>query len=161
MSGEERLEVVQIRRKGDPAEPTISDVLLPTGEKFIFLERPRAPRPDDFIEGAAHPAIPGSIEGVAYDVDYTRGVHPEHPFCYEIMRVPGRTAILQHAADVIDQLEGCQAPGLATNTWEAGGIRPGMPHRRMLGVVSSVPALKAWEEALGRKNYRLIIKEVA
>jgi hypothetical protein len=159
MNDDEREIVTMISRPGDPAEPTISDVVLASGEKFTFIERPRDPRPDDFIEGAAHPCIPRDKEGICYDVDYTRGVHPKHPFCYEIMRVPGRTAILQHAADVIDQLEGCQAPVLATNLWKKDGIRPGMPHRDMLGGVSSVPALKAWEEALGRKNYRLIIKE--
>ncbi len=161
MSDDKREEVEMVSRPGDPAEPTISDVVLKTGQKFLFLERPRRPRPNDFIEGAAHPCIPRSVQGVVYDVDYTRGVHPKHPFCYEIMRVPNRTAILQHAADVIDQLEGCQAPGLMTNEWRKDGIRPGMPHRDMLGVVSSVPALKAWEEAMGRKNYRLVIKEQA
>ncbi len=154
---DDREVVTQIRRKGDPAEPTISDVTLASGEKFTFLERPRAPRPDDFIEGAAHPAIPA----MPYDVNYTRGIHPKHPFCYEIMNVPGRTAILQHAANVIDQLEGCQAPGEAAVMFKADGIRPGMPHRDMLGVSASVAALKAWEEALGRKNYRLVILEVA
>ena len=158
---DDREEVIQTRRKGDPAEPTISDVTLKSGEKFVFLERPREPREEDFIEGAAHPCIPGSVEGVPYDVDYTRGVHPKHPFCYEIMNVPGRTAILQHAADVIDQLEGCQAPARATMMWNASGIRPGMPRRQMLGVGASGPALQAWETALGRKNYRLIIKEAA
>lgn len=154
---DEREVVEQVRRKGDPHEPTISDVTLKTGQKFHFVERPRDPLPGDFIEGAAHPAIPAG----EYDVDYTRGVHPKHPFCYEIMRVPGRTAILQHAADVIDQLEGCQAPGLEVVQWKKDGIRPGMPHRDMAGVAASVPALKAWEEALGRKNYRLVIKETA
>ncbi len=159
MDEEERELITMISRPGDPAEPTISDVVLKTGARFIFLERPRAPRPDDYIDGGPHPCIPRDKEGVAYDVDYTRGVHPKHPFCYEIMRVPRRTAILQHAADVIDQLEGCQAPISATVMWDAGGIRPGMPHRKMLGGISSGPALRAWEEALGRKNYRLIIKE--
>lgn len=156
---DEREVVTMVSRPGDPAEPTISDVVLASGKKFIFVERPREPRADDFIDGGAHPCILRDKEGIAYDVDYTRGVHPKHPSCYEIMRVPGRTAILQHAADVIDELEGCQAPVLATNLWKKDGIRPGMPHRDMLGGVSSGPALKAWEDALGRKNYRLVIKE--
>ena len=156
---DERVLVIQTRRKGDPAAPTISDVTLPTGEKFVFLERPRAPKPEDFVEGAAHPCIPPNEEG--YDVDYTRGVHPKHPFCYEIMRVPGRTAILQHSANVIDQLEGCQAPGLAVATFTKDSIKPGVPHSDELGVAGSVAALKAWEDALGRKNYRLRIVEAA
>ena len=154
---EEREEVIQVRRKGDPAEPTISDVTLKDGRKFIFLERPRAPREEDFIEGAAHPCIPPNDAG--YDVDYTRGIHPKHPFCYEIMRVPGRTAILQHSADVVMQLEGCQAPISSVVTWPKDGIRPGMPPHETLGGSASVAALKAWEEALGRKAYKLIIKE--
>ena len=156
---DEREEVIQLRRKGDPTEPTISDVTLRDGQKFVFLERPRAPREEDFIEGAAHPCIPGSVEGIAYDVDYTRGIHPKHPFCYEIMRVPGRTAILQHSANVIMQLEGCQAPGMSVGLFDLNAIAPGMPPHSTVGVVSSVAALKAWEEALGRKAYRLIIKE--
>ncbi len=47
--------------------------------------------------------------------------------------------------------------------FEEGSVHPEahIPHRRMLGVSASGPALKAWEEALGRKNYRLIIKEAA
>ncbi len=151
---DERQVVLQTRRKGDPTAPTISDVVI--GDlKLVFVERPRAPLPGDYIEGAAHPCIPAAD----YDVDWTEKVHPKHPYCYEIMRVPGRTAILQHAADVIDQLEGCQAPGLATYPWKKDGIHPGMPHRDMLGVVSSVPALGMLLDNLCRKNYRLRIVE--
>ena len=151
---DDRQVVLQTRRKGDPTAPTISDVVI-GGLALVFLERPRAPLPGDFIAGAAHPCIPAGD----YDVDWTENVHPKHPFCYEIMRVPGRTAILQHAADVFDQLEGCQAPGLATFAWKKDGIRPGMPHRDMLGVVSSVAALGMLQDKLCRKNYRLRIVE--
>lgn len=151
--------VLQTRRKGDPTAPTISDVVV-DDLVLVFLERPRAPLPGDYIEGAAHPCIPAG----EYNVDWTENVHPKHPFCYQIVTGPGtlapdRSAILQHAADVFDQLEGCQAPGLATNLWRKNGIRPGMPHRDMLGVVSSVVALGMLQDKLCRKNYRLRIVE--
>lgn len=151
--------IIQARRRGDPAAPTISDIHY--GDLVIvILERPRAPLPDDYIEGAAHPCIPAGD----YDVDWTENVHPKHPFCYQIVTGPGtpapdRSAILQHSADVFDQLEGCQAPGLGTNLWKKDGIRPGMPHRDMLGVVSSVAALGMLQDKLCRKNYRLRIVE--
>ena len=156
---DDRQILLQTRRKGDPTAPTISDVVL--GElKIVLLERPRAPLPGDFIEGAAHPCIPAGD----YDVDWTENVHPKHPFCYQIITGPGtpapdRSAILQHAADVFDQLEGCQAPGLATFAWKKDGIRPGMPPRDMLGVVSSMAALGMLQDKLCRKNYRLRIVE--
>ena len=155
---DERQLVIMTSRKGDPTEPTISDVVL-DDLHLVFVERPRTPLPADWIEGAPHPCIPRDAEGITYDVDWTENVHPKHPFCYEIMRVPGRTAILQHSADVMDQLEGCQAPGLSVYPWKKDGIRPGMPHRDMVGVVSSVPALNAFLDKLQRKNYRLKIME--
>ena len=158
---DDRQILLQTRRKGDPNAPTISDIVL--GElKIVFLERPRVPLPGDFIEGAGHPCIPAGD----YEVDWTENVHPEHPFCYQIITGPGtpapdRSAILQHSADVFDQLEGCQAPGLATYPWKKDGIRPGVPHRDMLGVVSSVAALGMLQDKLCRKNYRLRIVEAS
>lgn len=153
---DDRVVVTQIRRKGDPTAPTISDVRY-EDLVLVFVERPRTPLLTDYIEGAAHPCILAAD----YDADWTENVHPKHPFCYEIMNVPGRSAILQHSADVFDQLEGCQAPGLATYTWKKDSIHPGMPHRDMLGVVSSVIALGRLQDKLCRKNYRLSIVEAA
>ena len=156
---DERQVVLQVRRAGDPAAPTISDVTI--GDlTIVFLERPRAPSPDDFVAGAAHPCIPAGD----YDVDWTENIHPKHPYCYQIVTGPGtpapdRSDILQHAADVIDQLEGCQALGLRVVAWKKDGIRPGVPHRDMTGVESSVPALGMLQDKLCRKNYRLRIVE--
>jgi hypothetical protein len=151
---DERQVVTQIRRKGDPVAPTISDVNI-DGLALVILERPRKPDPRDYVEGAAHPCIPGAPgDGIAYDVDWTENVHPKHPFCYEIMNVPGRTAILQHSANWIRQLEGCQAPGLRAEIVE--GTYHGQAVKE-LGVSSSVAALGMLQDKLQRKNYRLII----
>lgn len=158
---DDRQVVLQTRRNGDSTAPTISDVVI--GDlKLVFFERPRTPLPGDFIEGAAHPCVYPDLksgESVDVDVNWTENVHPKHPFCYELMNIPGRTAILQHAANVFDELEGCQAPGTMTAQFAAGGIRPGMPHRAMLGVVQSGPALGMLQDKLCRKNYRLRIVE--
>lgn len=156
---DERPVLTAVRRKSDPTSPTISDIEY-DGLRIVLLERPRNPIPADYVEGAAHPCIPQG----AYDVNWTENVHPKHPFCYQIITGPGtpapdRSAILQHSADVIDQLEGCQAPGTATALWKKDGIRAGVPHRDMLGVVSSVTALGMLQDKLCRKNYRLVIKE--
>ena len=61
--------------------------------------------------------------------------------------------------NVFDELEGCQGPGLAAVMFKKNGIRPGMPHRDMLGVTSSAAALGMLQDKLCRKNYRLRIIE--
>lgn len=160
---DDRQVVLQTRRKSDPTAPTISDVVI--GDlKLVFVERPRSPLPGDFIEGTAHPCIYPDLksgESVDVDVNWTENIHPKHPFCYELMNIPGRTAILQHSANVFDELEGCQAPGTTTASYKKDGIRAGIPHRDMLGVVASVAALGMLQDKLCRKNYRLRILEAA
>lgn len=114
------------------------------------LERP----PAGYVKD--HPSIPAG----EYDVDWT-DVHPHHNPCYEIMHVPGRTAILIHSANWFQQLLGCVAPGAK---WEEvvdlGGEHLGAPGAKQLGVSASGPALKALLDDLHRQNFRLIIKEV-
>src|ERR1700722_12033902 len=89
---DERLVLTLIRRKGDVVAPTIGDLYFPGEDKpFLeMLERPRAPDLKDYVEGAAHPCIPPSDEG--YDVDWTVGIHPKHPECYQLKTGPGTPA---------------------------------------------------------------------
>ena len=40
-----------------------------------------------------------------------RGQFPKHGECFEVQGVPGRSAILFHVANTIDDIEGCIGPG--------------------------------------------------
>ncbi len=156
---DERAVLTMVRRRGDPVAPTIGDLEY-DGLKLVFLERPRAPAPQDYAhDGNPHPCIPAS--DIGYDVDWTENVHPKHPFCYQVITgfgtpAPDRSDILQHSANWIRQLLGCQAPGLKAEIVE--GIYQGQKIRE-LGVSNSVAALGMLQDKLCRKNYRLIIKD--
>lgn len=146
-----------IRRKGDVVAPTISDLEY-DGLSIVFLERPRKPTSQDYVEGAAHPCIPSG----AYDVDWTENVYQRHPFCYQVITGPGtpapdRSDILQHVANIIRELEGCQAPGLRAEIVQ--GTYLGHAFKEY-GVSSSAAALGMLQDKLCRKNYRLIIKDM-
>lgn len=108
------------------------------------LERPRD------IED--HPCIPTG----EYDVNWTENVHPKHPFCYEVINVPNRTAILIHSANWFEELLGCIAPGRTMGVIEGDYEGQHINHR---GVGGSVAALDALQDKLCRKNFRLIITE--
>lgn len=111
-------------------------------------------RPHDIVD---HPCIPAG----EYDVDWT-DVHPHHNPCYEIMRVPGRTAILIHSANWYQELLGCVAPGArAEEVVDIEGKHLGKPGNKQYGVSASGPALKALLDDLHRQNFRLVIKEDA
>lgn len=159
---DERQVLTLWRRKGDPVAPTIGDMMLPDGKKIVVLERPRAPAPQDFAhDGKPHPCIPAS--DIGYDVDWTENVHPKHPACYQTITgfgtpAPDRSDILWHSANWIRQLLGCHAPGLKAEIVE--GEYAGQKVKE-LGVSSSGTALNLLHDALGRKNFRLVIKEVA
>lgn len=109
-------------------------------------------RPHDIAD---HPCIPAG----EYDVDWT-DVHPKHNPCYEVMNVPGRTAILIHAANWYQELLGCVAPGAKVeDVVDQTGAHLGSPGAAQLGVSASGPALKALLDDLHRQNFRLVIKE--
>lgn len=108
------------------------------------LERP---------EGIDHPCIPLG----EYDVDWTE-THPRHNPCYEVMRVPGRTAILIHAANWYQELLGCIAPGARIEeVVDQDGKHLGLAGKSQMGVSSSGPALRALCDDLHRLPFRLII----
>jgi hypothetical protein len=119
---------------------------IDTGKfKYPTLERPAT---------GDHPCIPAG----SYDVDWTDdGRHPQHNPCYEVMNVPGRTAILIHAANWYQELLGCIAPGTKNEVVE-GNLPDGTPIKQ-LGVSGSGPALKAFLNDMGRLNFRLNIVE--
>lgn len=121
---------------------------LDTGTfKCRVLERPRPGLIAD------HPCIDPTDEG--YNVDWTEGVHPHHPECYEI-RVPGRTAILIHSANWMEQLLGCLAPCQVVGVLEGDYGGKHLNHKAGLG---SKAALEALIVDLGKNPFRLIIKE--
>ena len=136
-------QIVTLTRKSQNGFGTFGEI--DTGRfKYPTLERPLL---------GPHPCI----DLGEYDVDWTDdGRHPQHNPCYEVMDVPGRTAILIHAANVFEQLLGCIAPG--TKIEEMALTYDGLEINH-LGVSGSGPALKALLDDLGRQNFRLIIKE--
>lgn len=149
--------VTMVRRKGDPAAPTISDVVF-GALRIVILERPRKPLQKDYAkDGKPHPCIPAG----EYDSIWTENVHPEHPACYQLVTGPGTPApdrdnILIHIANIIRELLGCLATGLKAE------IVSGKYHGDAFsefGVSSSGPALGMLCDALHSKDFRLIIKE--
>ena len=107
------------------------------------LERPGA---------GDHPCIPCGT----YEVKWTIGVHPKHPEVYEVQNVPGRTAILIHAANVCEQLQGCIAPGDEVEVLDIEYEGQRINH---LGITSSRATLEALIADLGKQDFQLIIKE--
>lgn len=119
---------------------------LDTGSfRCVTLERPAPGLVAD------HTCIPAG----EYDVDWT-DIHPHHNPCYEVMGVPGRTAVLIHAANWFEQLLGCIAPGTAVGVVEGEYQDKPISH---LGVSGSGPALKALLDDLHRQPFKLVIKE--
>ena len=129
---------------------TFSDAADPDGGFACkILERPAA------CDVANHPRIELPLPGEAI-TKWTVGVHPLHPEVYEVMNVPGRTAILIHSANVFEQLLGCLAPGATVEpvslTWEGQAINH-------VGVTSSKATLAALIAHYNKQPFRLIIKE--
>jgi hypothetical protein len=74
---------------------------------------------------------------------------PHHGACYHVEDVPGRTAILIHAANFPHELLGCIAPG--KSYWMTNG--------KKAGVQSSRNALDGLEQDLKRSGFQLTIVE--
>ena len=111
-----------------------------SGFECDTLERP--------TEGP-HPCIPAG----SYQVQ--KKPHPIHGNCYEVLDVPGRTAILLHSANWYQQLLGCVALGRAIGEvegyWEDSAIK-------QKGVVSSKDAIKGFEDDLNGESFNLRIE---
>lgn len=117
-----------------------------------ILERPKPGLVED------HPCIPPTDRG--YDVEWTVGIHPRHPDCYEV-NVPGRSAILFHSANWYQELLGCLAPGAVVETvMDVGGKHLGTPGASQIGVSNSRSTLDALIADLKKEPFRLIIKEI-
>lgn len=125
----------------DPSSPAGTFGLLTAerGFQLYTLERPG---------DGDHPAIP---EG-DYRVIWTSGLHPHHPQCYEVMNVPGRTAILIHPANWFDELLGCIALGRSIMDIQR------KDGTMMRGISSSVDAVNAFVNHMGKENFQLTIK---
>lgn len=113
----------------------------------------------------------GNREGVScipagnYVVEWT--TKPAHGECYEVKEVPGRTAILFHAANwagdvsrgYVTELHGCIAPGRSIQ--DAMVLRGALktPTRAtQKGVTSSRDALGALVDDLEKENFVLVIE---
>ncbi len=76
-----------------------------------------------------------------------RSVHPQHGECFELMNVPGRSAILIHVGNVIADSEGCILIGLAFG-----------PVKDSYGIISSTYSYQVFMQKLsGVDNFTLRI----
>lgn len=127
------------RTETDLQTGTYGNLSTDSGFECYTLERPN--------EGD-HPCIPAGI----YQVEMRP--HPIHGNCYEILDVPGRTAILIHSANIYQQLLGCVAPGRSIQTmdifWEDKQIS-------QKGVSSSKDALAGLVADLNGEAFQLTI----
>ena len=128
---------------------TFGDWLSDSGFKCRTLERPGI---------GDHPCIPLPQDPDGYIVKWTVGIHPNHPECYEVTGVPGRTAILIHSANIFEQLLGCVAPGASVAVMDMDWQGQKVNH---LGVTASKDTLAALIADMGKEDFRLIIKEAA
>lgn len=69
---------------------------------------------------------------------------------WEVTRVPGRTHIMIHPANLMDQLEGCIAPGLST------GVLPDKNQEPQWAVLNSFAAFKMLMEDLEERDEWLL-----
>lgn len=118
---------------------TFGLLTAPGGFSVYTLERPRL---------GDHPCIPAG----GYKVQ--KGQFPMHGLCYEVKDVPGRSAILIHAANWYRQLLGCIALGRAIMLVE--GMYHGEPVKE-LGISSSKDAVEAFWEHMGGLDFHLDI----
>lgn len=112
-----------------------------SGFSCYILERPGT---------GDHPCIPTGT----YEVKKLK--HPLHGLCYEVLDVPGRTAILLHAANWYQELLGCLAPGRSVQVVE--GSWQGQQIKQM-GVTSSRDAVLALMADMDGQPFRLIVSQ--
>ncbi len=90
---------------------------------------------------------------------------PKNGACYEAVKVPGRSNIQIHGANLagdvalgyVKQLDGCIAPGTAVVTFR-GGAKPA-GHRDQRGISASKSTVGALVAVLDKEPFILTIKE--
>lgn len=118
----------------------------------VTLERPPATMIAD------HPCIPISPTD-DYAVNWTK-VHPHHNPCYEVMYVPGRSAILFHPANWFQELLGCIALGeRIEDVIDHDGKHLGRAGAKQLGVSSSYASVQRFIVEMKQQDFRLKIQE--
>ncbi len=84
--------------------------------------------------------------------------HTIHGWCYQLLNVKDRTAILIHAANWFQELLGCLAFGAAiTEVVDETGHWLGKPGAKQLGVTSSSPTILRFCDHMDRKDFILTI----
>jgi hypothetical protein len=77
---------------------------------------------------------------------------PVSTVAYEVMSVPGRTAIKIHIANKASELEGCVALGRTVNAVPEGG-------KMVLTVTHSSPTMQEFLRYMGEEPFHLEIKQ--
>ena len=136
------MNVTLVRSPSSP-EGTFGAWETDDGFKCVDLERPA---------DGEFPCIPVGT----YHVEWIVGVHPAHPAVYEVMNVPGRSAILIHSANWIEQLLGCIALGaskeIVSGTWDGMAINH-------MGITASKATLAEFITHMKQEPFTLTISE--
>lgn len=122
-------------KTGDGACGTFSRWRSDSGFECYLVERPPLAQ-----VGHAIPDHPRILDAGGVAVASVKD-HPEHGKCYELA-VDGRTAILIHSANWMQQLLGCLAPGASIDdVQDLTGKWLGQPLKKQRGVTASKDTL--------------------
>ena len=84
--------------------------------------------------------------------------HEIHGWCYQLLNVDGRTAILIHAANWFQELLGCLAFGAAIcDVVDVTGRWLGKVGAKQMGVMSSGPTVARFNAHMDQKDFMLTI----
>lgn len=133
-----------LTRQNGPCPDGTLGLLEAPGLALVSLERPGL---------GLHPRIePGAFVCVL-------STHPREGVCYELQNVPGRTAILIHPANVMEQLLGCIALGMSPSSFDKDSLKPGLPSRPLPGITGSKQAVQILRDYMKDQPFTLTIKE--
>ena len=132
-------QVLIVRDVGDDSFGVFGQLSTEMYECYT-LERPRT---------GDHPCIPAG----EYEVELRP--HPRHGECYEVMDVPGRTAILIHPANWYQELLGCIALGTSVNIIQGQYLNAPV---RQMGITRSVDACQRFMDQLSYRDFHLTIR---
>lgn len=84
--------------------------------------------------------------------------HDVHGWCYQLLNVKDRTAILIHAANWFQELLGCLAFGASIcDVIDETGHWLGKAGAKQMGVTSSTPTIARFNDHMDRKDFMLTV----
>ena len=128
------------RQPSSDVDGTHGDYVSDSGFTAVTLERPWANNEANVSCIEPAPLSPALRYLALWQWSHAHGCN-----VYHLQNVDGHTEIELHAANVIDQLKGCIAFGMAVEEFGAGSIHPGIPAVCRRGITESVLALAKLE----------------